>query len=51
MHIAPIDLLGTLRFSFGRFNKNEDAERAVEILKESVVKLREFSPLYNKGNQ
>jgi cysteine desulfurase len=51
MNIDPIVLHGTLRFSFGRFNKNEEVERAVEILKESVVKLREFSPLYNKGNQ
>jgi cysteine desulfurase len=48
MNIDPIDIHGSLRFSFGRFNKIEEVGRAVEIIKESVSKLREFSPLYNK---
>lgn len=51
MKIDPIDIHGSIRFSFGRFNHIEEVGPAVEIIKESVSKLREFSPLYNKSNQ
>jgi cysteine desulfurase len=51
MKIDPTDIHGSLRFSFGRFNKLEEVKPAVEIIKESVLKLREFSPLYNKTDQ
>lgn len=49
MNMDPIDLHGSLRFSFGRFNNIGEVGSAVEILKDSVAKLREFSPLYNKN--
>ena len=43
-----VDIHGALRFSFGRFNTMEEVNRAVEVLKDSVEKLRKMSPLYNK---
>lgn len=46
--IDPVDAHGSLRFSFGRFNTLEEADRAVDILKETVKKLREISPLYQQ---
>lgn len=46
--VDDIDIHGALRFSFGRFNTMEEVDKAVEILKESVEKLRKMSPLYNK---
>jgi len=36
----------SLRFSFGRFSTVQDVERAVELLKEKVQKLRDLSPLW-----
>mgnify|MGYP005809613305 CR=1 FL=1 len=48
INLDPIDLHGTLRFSFGRFNTIEEVKKAVSIIKSSVSKLRAFSPLYNK---
>ena len=50
MNVDPIDVHGSLRFSFGRFNNVDEVVRAVEILKDSVAKLREFSPLYNNNH-
>lgn len=41
----PVDMHGALRFSFGRFNTEEEVDRAVDILKENVMKLRKMSPL------
>lgn len=46
--VDDVDIHGALRFSFGRFNTMEEVDKAVEILKESVEKLRKMSPLYNK---
>ncbi|BAI81613.1 cysteine desulfurase [Deferribacter desulfuricans SSM1] len=46
--VDPVDAHGALRFSFGRFNTLEEADKAVEIIKKSVEKLRMMSPLYNK---
>ena len=48
IHVDDVDIHGALRFSFGRFNTMEEVDRAVEVLKESVEKLRKMSPLYNK---
>jgi cysteine desulfurase len=48
ININPVDAHGALRFSFGRFNTLEEADRAVEILKENVAKLRAISPLYQQ---
>ena len=46
--VDDVDIHGALRFSFGRFNTMDEVDKAVEILKESVEKLRKMSPLYNK---
>lgn len=46
--VDPVDLHGAIRFSFGRFNTEEEVNRAVDIIKESVGKLRAMSPLVNR---
>lgn len=46
--VDDVDIHGALRFSFGRFNTMDEVNRAVEVLKDSVEKLRKMSPLYNK---
>lgn len=46
--VDPVDIHGSIRFSFGRFNTIQEVDTAVEILKSSVQKLREMSPLYKK---
>ncbi|MCD8553979.1 cysteine desulfurase family protein [Seleniivibrio sp.] len=43
--VDPVDLHGSIRFSFGRFNTEEEVNRAVDMIKDSVVKLRAMSPL------
>jgi len=35
---------GSLRFSFGRFNEDEDVDRAIEIIPRAIGKLRALSP-------
>ena len=37
---------GSIRFSFGRDNTEEDVDYTVDKLKEIVNKLREMSPLF-----
>jgi cysteine desulfurase len=37
---------GSLEFTFGRFNKGEDADRVIEVLPSIVERLRKLSPLY-----
>lgn len=46
--VNPVDAHGALRFSFGRFNTLDEVDRAVEIIKYNVNKLREISPLYQQ---
>ncbi|PLX67514.1 MAG: cysteine desulfurase NifS [Denitrovibrio sp.] len=46
--VDPVDLHGAIRFSFGRFNTEEEVNKAVDIIKDSVLKLRAMSPLVNK---
>lgn len=43
--VDPVDLHGSIRFSFGRFNTEEEINRAVDMIKESVERLRAMSPL------
>lgn len=38
---------GTIRFSFSKNNEYEEVDRAVAIIKESVAKLRAYSPTYS----
>ena len=42
---------GTVRFSFSKNNEPEEIDRAVAIIKESVAKLRAFSPTYTSSKQ
>ena len=37
----------TIRFSFSKNNEYEEVDKAVAIIKESVEKLRSFSPTYS----
>lgn len=39
---------GTVRFSFSKNNEPEEIDRAIAIIKESVLKLRALSPTYTK---
>jgi cysteine desulfurase len=39
---------GSVRFTFGRYNKIEDADAAIDAMNEIVMKLREISPLAKK---
>lgn len=48
MGVPPQLAQGSLRFSLGRDNKEEDIDRTVETLKEIVGRLREMSPLYQQ---
>lgn len=46
MGIDPVTAQGTLRFSLGRMNKEEDIDFLIDKLTETVKKLRKISPLY-----
>ena len=37
---------GSIRFSFGKHNTIEEIDYAIDVLKQSIQKLREMSPLY-----
>lgn len=39
---------GSVRFTFGRYNRMEDADSAIDAMSEIVAKLREISPLARK---
>ena len=39
---------GSVRFTFGRYNKMEDVDAAIDAMSEIVAKLREISPLTRK---
>lgn len=39
---------GSVRFTFGRYNRMEDADAAIEAMSEIVARLREISPLAKK---
>ena len=43
------DAQGTMVITFGEDNREEDVDRFLKALKESVTTLREISPLYNKN--
>lgn len=45
INMDSVDIHGSLRFSFGRFNTIDEVNKAVDILKNSVEKLRSMSPL------
>lgn len=45
MNADPVDMHGSLRFSFGRFTTEEEVTQAVEMICSSANKLRAMSPL------
>ena len=46
---VPVEIShGSIRFSFGKDNTMEEADYAVDVLKETIAKLRIMSPLYNE---
>ena len=48
MGMRPERARASIRFSLGKQNKAEDAEFALSLLPETVARLRELSPVYNK---
>lgn len=46
--VDAVDAHGSLRFSFGKFNTEEEVLRAAEIINENYEKLKAMSPLLNK---
>lgn len=46
MHIDPVDAQGTIRFSFGHYNTEDDVDYVLEQLPEIVKKLRSMSPVH-----
>jgi cysteine desulfurase len=49
MKVPPELAHGSLRFSFGRSNKEEDIDYVVDVLAKEVQRLRSISPLYAKS--
>jgi cysteine desulfurase len=46
MGVPPAMGQGSIRFSFGRSNKEDDVEYVVDILADEIRRLRDISPLY-----
>jgi cysteine desulfurase len=47
---VPVEFAqGSIRFSMGRFTTKEELEYTVSVLPEIVERLRDMSPIYNKG--
>ncbi len=46
MRVDPIDAQGSLRFSLGYGNTDEDVDYALEKIPEIVSRLRSLSPIY-----
>jgi len=49
MGIPPEVAHGSLRFSLGRMNTEQDVDHVLEVLPGVVARLREMSPTYNKA--
>lgn len=48
MGVEPAIAQGSIRFSLGKDNTEEDVDYVLEVLPEIVIRLREMSPLYRK---
>ncbi len=48
MNLDPVDAQGSIRFSLGRDNTQEDIDYVLDILPPTITRLREISPLYEK---
>ncbi|MBS3764330.1 MAG: aminotransferase class V-fold PLP-dependent enzyme, partial [Planctomycetes bacterium] len=51
MGLDPAVAHGSLRFSLGRDNTEEEIDRVIEALPRIVQRLRDMSPLYKKSDQ
>ncbi len=51
MRVDPVDAQGSLRFSLGYGNSDEDVDYALEKIPEIVTKLRNLSPIYKAKAQ
>ena len=49
MGLSPAQARGSIRFSLGKQNTQQDIEFAVSMVPETVARLRELSPLYKKA--
>jgi cysteine desulfurase len=49
MGLRPDRARASLRFSLGKQNTADDVDFAIQLVPASVARLREISPLYNKG--
>lgn len=46
--LSPEIAHGSLRFSLGKYNKEEDVDKVIDVLPKIVEKLRKISPFWNK---
>lgn len=49
MGVDPADTQGSIRFSLGRDNTKEDMDYVLQVLPPIIKRLRDMSPLYEKG--
>ena len=49
MGVDPADTQGSVRFSLGRDNTKEDMDYVINVLPPIIKRLRDMSPLYEKG--
>ena len=49
MGIDPADTQGSVRFSMSRDNTKEDVDYILTVLPPIIKRLRDMSPLYEKG--
>ena len=49
MGVDPTDTQGSIRFSLGRDNTKEDMDYVIQVLPPIIKRLRDMSPLYEKG--
>jgi cysteine desulfurase len=48
MGLPPAQARASIRFSLGKHNTEEDVDYAISVIPETVARLRELSPVYNK---
>ena len=51
MGVDPAETQGSIRFSLGRDNTKEDMDYVLEVLPPIIKRLRDMSPLYEKGKK
>ena len=49
MGVEPVDAQGSIRFSLGRDTTKEDIDYVLDVLPPIIKRLRDMSPLYEKG--